>query len=441
MATGGPPKQPPLRGHLNFRSPDVFKDALSDLKLSDRTTSTSNLDQKQSESRLRTMSGKGSTTSLKTVGTGNLSSMTNVASGSLKDTGTKPKGQTHPTKFVVEAVNPEEQTTKCQKNLLKAITNLTHAINEAKADKAKAKDEKEETRSRIKNSKAGRQTVSTASVDTPPQVDNSIPTGSGTEHSGYWPETGKRRGGGGKGGGTPDQGDDPPFQPSTNDNRDTTTVIIQKLIDALRNVHTKEDELDSETNPNHSVLQTCICGRRVLLENNKYYRYQPFPTEPSVQVTYPSGEQLVKPTNKSSRQDYTNTETLCPVCRDDSHELSTCPEFRKLSTYKRYAVARFSKSCFHCLNRGHPMSSCKVNKGIPCGINGCKRYENPLIHNPTTKDNKTVKAAEVVTNFATWSTNPVGSMTVRPKKAVFILSPRLIAQNPLSSSLRENPSQ
>ena len=67
------------------------------------------------------------------------------------------------------------------------------------------------------------------------------------------------------------------------------------------------------------------------------------------------------------------------------------------------------------------MSSCKVNKGIPCGINGCKRYENPLIHNPTKKDNKIVKAAEVVTNFVAWSTNPVGSMNVRPKK--LFLSP------------------
>ena len=419
MATGGQPKQP--REILTRGSPDVFKDALSDLKPSDRTTSTSNLDPIQSKSGVKTQPGKRSTTSLKTVGTGNLSSMTDVASGSLKDTGAKPEGQTHPTKFVVEAVNPEEQTTKCQRNLLKAINNLTHAINEAEAERAKAKNEKEETQSRIKNSKAGRQTVSTASVDTPLQVDNSIPTGSGTKHSGYWPETGKRRGGGGKGGGTPDKGDNPPFQPSTNDNRDTKTVIIQKLIDALRNVQMQEDELDLEIKPNHSVLQTCVCGRRVLFEKNKYFRYKPFSAEPSTQVTYPSGEQQVKPTNKSNRQDYTSTETLCPVCKDDSHELSTCPEFRKLSTYKRYAVARFSKSCFHCLNRGHSMSSCKVNKGIPCGINGCKRYENPLIHNPTKKDNKIVKAAEVVTNFVAWSTNPVGSMIVRPKK--LFLSP------------------
>jgi hypothetical protein len=156
------------------------------------------------------------------------------------------------------------------------------------------------------------------------------------------------------------------------------------------------------------------------------------------QIIVPTNpEQLVKPANKSSRRDYTNTDTLCPVCRDDSHELSTCPDFRKLSTYKRYAVARSSKSCFHCLNRGHPMSSCKVNKGIPCGINGCQRYENPLIHNPTEKDNKTVEATEVVTNFAKRSTNPVGSKIVRPERSCLDLPSKLIAQK----TFELNPSQ
>ena len=119
MATGGddPKKPSPLKTLFNLErsltggstSPDVIKDVLSDLKPSDRTTSTSNLDPKQSRSDLKTQSRKGSTTSLKTVGTGNPNSMTNVVSGSAKDLGTKPKGQLPSAKLVAEdAVEAEE---------------------------------------------------------------------------------------------------------------------------------------------------------------------------------------------------------------------------------------------------------------------------------------------------------------------------------------------
>jgi hypothetical protein len=154
MATGGDSKKPSpfkttllnLGRTLSGGKTDIFQDALSDLKpqtvrKSSTSSTSTTTDPKQSKSGLTTQTRKGSTTSLKTVETGtqslktvktgNLSSMTDVASGLLKDTGTKPKGQTHPTKFVVEAVNPEEQTTKCHRNLLNAINNLTHAINEA----------------------------------------------------------------------------------------------------------------------------------------------------------------------------------------------------------------------------------------------------------------------------------------------------------------------
>ena len=83
------------------------------------------------------------------------------------------------------------------------------------------------------------------------------------------------------------------------------------------------------------------------------------------------------------------------------------------------------------------MSSYKVNEGIPCGSNGCERYENPLIHSPTEKDNKTVEATEVVTNFAKRSTNPVGSKIVRTERSCLDLPSKLIAQK----TFELNPSQ
>ena len=142
-----------------------------------------------------------------------------------------------------------------------------------------------------------------------------------------------------------------------------------------------EEESDSDTDPTHSVLQIDSTGKKKLfnLRKNKVYRYKPFPGEYKSPETFPS-RGTMKPASKSYSQSFETKDTLCPICRDVSHELSTCSKFRRLTTFKRYAIVRQSKACFHCLNRGHPMYSCEVNKGVPCGVDGCKRYENPLLH-------------------------------------------------------------
>ena len=375
MATGGHPKQP--RELLTRGSPDVFKDALSDLKPSDRTASTSTLDLIQSKSGVKTQPGKRLTTSLKTVGTGNLSSMTNVASGFAKDFGAKPKGQIPSAKLVAEEVvakepylfaevsndekepdvldfdlnllDPEKENDAkihtlaaifpniqlkpedlakdpeltlqrvvdlkgflkyadlekyiqyykdlCQyrrkiythaqmilqklqtkaysndelddllfytensskglafvnaklinlydasieqkrshlcgmKNLYRAIDYLKYAVNKAEADQAKAKYEK--ARYRIDAYKAERQTVSTAKVNQPPQVNSSILTESGTGHPGYWPGTGKGERQGERGE-KPKRGNDPPFQFVQNDGKDPLDTFIEEFVFAFCN--------------------------------------------------------------------------------------------------------------------------------------------------------------------------------------------------------------
>ena len=375
MASGGdyPKKSTSFKDFLSLgrkavQSPDVFKDAQEDLsipKLPDSKILTKpfgagvpipsgSLDPKQSKSGLMTQLGQGSRSDLRPIETDktNPSNTTGFAFGSFQDTGTKPKSQPHPTKrVVVEKVEPQdpvlkeeirenkdpdflffldllnpEKDTSAELNTFS--TNLRYNLLNAERALADAKEEIERVLVQFNALKAAcdvvRQTVPTTK---PPQVNSSILTKTGNEHSGNWPVTGNTYGGsGGKGVGKPDRGNDLPLKPSTNDDRYTATVVIQDLI----------------------------------------YRS--------------SGKQSVKTTNKSNRQDSKNTDIFCPVCRDDSHELSTCPKFRKLSTHERYAVVQSSKSCFHCLNKGHLMSACDTNKGILCGINGCKRYENPLIH-------------------------------------------------------------
>ena len=162
-----------------------------------------------------------------------------------------------------------------------------------------------------------------------------------------------------------------------------------------------EDESDSDTDPTHSVLLTHSDGKKVMFnkQKNKHFRYKPAFGEKRTPGTF------IKSGNQAAyRQSFDATDTLCPVCRDVSHELSTCPKFKKLITYKRYAIVRQCRACFHCLNRGHAMSDCDINKGVQCGVDGCKRYENPLIHaDDTTRgiaysDWNTVTHGELVWN-------------------------------------------
>jgi len=73
--------------------------------------------------------------------------------------------------------------------------------------------------------------------------------------------------------------------------------------------------------------------------------------------------------------------TKCPVCLDTFHELFVCEKFvKKLTARQRYAVVRSTQSCYHCLKRGHPSNACNYEKGKLCGVDGCPRYEHPLLH-------------------------------------------------------------
>ena len=183
---------------------------------------------------------------------------------------------------------------------------------------------------------------------------------------------------------------------------------------------TNEEESDSDTDPTHSVLQIDSTGKRTLFNKrkNKVFRYKPFAGE------YKAPEQLsskrtMKPIIKSYDQSFETNDTLCPICRDVSHELSTCSKFRRLTTFKRYAIVRRSRACFHCLNRGHPMHSCEVNKGVPCGVDGCKRYENPLLHaDETTKKIPYTEWNDVTHGELVWN-DADGDVDESPTRAGF----------------------
>jgi hypothetical protein len=70
----------------------------------------------------------------------------------------------------------------------------------------------------------------------------------------------------------------------------------------------------------------------------------------------------------------------CPICSNIEHELLNCPKFKTLETNEKLEIATSSRSCFHCLRRGHRFRQCRNDKGRLCGVNNCQKYEHPLLH-------------------------------------------------------------
>jgi hypothetical protein len=127
-----------------------------------------------------------------------------------------------------------------------------------------------------------------------------------------------------------------------------------------------EDKFWSDDDDVCFTLEGKYKGKQVEfnLKRNKTY---------SISSSRPQGQ-------KASFKPSTPSSTPCPVCLGTSHELFVCPKFKKLNARQRYAVVKSNQSCYHCLKRGHPSNACNYEKGKLCGIDGCQRYEHPLLH-------------------------------------------------------------
>ena len=72
----------------------------------------------------------------------------------------------------------------------------------------------------------------------------------------------------------------------------------------------------------------------------------------------------------------------CPLA-DGTHKIWNCPIFKKMNVTDRYAAVRKERLCYGCLGKGHAIKDCKVH---PCGINGCTKKHNRLLHSENQMD-------------------------------------------------------
>ena len=62
---------------------------------------------------------------------------------------------------------------------------------------------------------------------------------------------------------------------------------------------------------------------------------------------------------------------------DGTHKIWNCPIFKSMNVTNRYAAARKERLCYGCLVKRHAIKDCKVH---PCGLNGCTKKHNRLLH-------------------------------------------------------------
>ena len=72
----------------------------------------------------------------------------------------------------------------------------------------------------------------------------------------------------------------------------------------------------------------------------------------------------------------------CPLA-DGTLKIWKCPLFRNMSVNDRYAAVRKQRLCYGCLGKWHAIKDCKVNA---CGINGCIKKHNRLLHSENQMD-------------------------------------------------------
>ena len=98
----------------------------------------------------------------------------------------------------------------------------------------------------------------------------------------------------------------------------------------------------------------------------------------------------------------------CVVCVN-SHGLWACNAFKKLSPIDRYKKVKENKWCFLSFRGGHAVKDCKKKE---CGIDGCERHHNRLLHQPEETKSSNTTSTETVETHASVSLNTLGILPV-----------------------------
>lgn len=94
---------------------------------------------------------------------------------------------------------------------------------------------------------------------------------------------------------------------------------------------------------------------------------------------------------KRSNRNFLIVKQKCDICRG-GHAVRNCERYIAMSVDDRWKIAKEKNLCCSCLANNHQGKDCRRAK--ECGVNGCKRNHDRLLHQSEDSQNRGVAVAE-----------------------------------------------
>ena len=99
---------------------------------------------------------------------------------------------------------------------------------------------------------------------------------------------------------------------------------------------------------------------------------------------------------KRSNRNFNITKQKCDICHG-SHAIKNCERYKAMSVDDQWKITKEKRLCFRCLANNHQGKDCK--RARECGVNGCKRNHDRLLHQSEESQNHGVAVVEESSNF------------------------------------------
>ncbi|XP_048006684.1 uncharacterized protein LOC125242022 [Leguminivora glycinivorella] len=189
--------------------------------------------------------------------------------------------------------------------------------------------------------------------------------------------------------------------------------ILVKMSEHTRSRFT--DYATAHTPEQQSVTKLELLSRFLLIEADKQLKFN-FVADSTVKAPTPPAYSNVPrnnapkfPLKKETIHTTVSNETTsehCTYCKQGSHKIKTCKSFLKLIVEDRWRWVRETKICYRCLKSNpHTWNNCRAKR---CGIDGCPRRHNALLHGTgTTETNSGTAPSDQCNNLQTSSENSI----------------------------------
>ncbi|XP_058817389.1 uncharacterized protein LOC131680696 [Topomyia yanbarensis] len=189
------------------------------------------------------------------------------------------------------------------------------------------------------------------------------------------------------------------------------SFLIELLSSKLDSVSQKEweSQLDNEGRPAYNDLITFIQKRSRILQSLTL-------SQSSQHVAKPESKLEPKAWRNKTSIYHSSSENLskCTVCKQ-THALTQCDDFKKLSPQKRFDVAKKHGLCLNCLRSSHMMKNCTAGSCRTCN----KRHHTLLHLNSTPqKTDQTEDKTALSIQMVQCDTAPRSASVVEPSSSV-----------------------